>query len=330
FYAEQQAIRDRFAASSVREPMMAGAGYAKNRDELVRELERYMGSEPEPETEPADPLVALVVPHIDYRRGSHGYGQTYKKLRNQNHDVYLLLGTAHQYSPHLFHLTTKDFETPLGTLKNKRSVVETLAHSYGVERSFADEFLHKREHSLELQTPFLAHLQPQAEIIPILVGSLHQCIRKNTYPEELEIYESFVGELASITRGIVQAGSSLCIIGGVDMAHVGRSFGDPGALSPQSMEAIAERDHQYLQAISARDKHALFDHIAEDGDARRICGYPSLYVMLDLLERLEVPYEVEQDYYHQAVDYRNDCAVTFAGLSFYERKLPHDAIHGNP
>jgi hypothetical protein len=42
----------------------------------------------------------------------------------------------------------------------------------------------------------------------------------------------------------------------------------------------------YLQAFCSCDKHAFFDHMIEDGDARRVCGYPSLYFLLHLLEEM--------------------------------------------
>ena len=39
--------------------------------------------------------------------------------------------------------------------------------------------------------------------------------------------------------------------------------------------------------------------------------------MLDVCDRLDLKYTAEIIDYSQAVDYQTDCAVTFAGVSFY-------------
>jgi predicted class III extradiol MEMO1 family dioxygenase len=136
-------------------------------------------------------------------------------------------------------------------------------------------------------------------------------------PEEYEVYESFVAALVECTAERMRAGGRICFLSGVDMAHVGRAFGDSGALTPEFMEEVARRDRVYLDAIAAHDKRALFAHVAADGDARRICGFPTLYTVLDVLERLGIRYTTDLVDYRQAVDYASDCAVTFAGVGMY-------------
>ena len=66
--------------------------------------------------------------------------------------------TSHFGGESLFQLSGKDFASPLGTFPAARAVIEDLSTAYGKERSFRDEFLHKREHSLELQLPFFPQL----------------------------------------------------------------------------------------------------------------------------------------------------------------------------
>ena len=99
------------------------------------------------------------------------------------------------------------------------------------------------------------------------------------------------------------------------MAHVGQNFGDKDPLSAEGMKRIELRDRQYLDAISNQDKEALFSHIAEDSDQRRMCGFPTLYTTIDLFSRLGLKYQAELIDYQQAVDFETDCAVTFAGMA---------------
>jgi hypothetical protein len=84
------------------------------------------------------------------------------------------------------------------------------------------------------------------------------------------------------------------------------------------MERIAARDQEYLAAIERGDKRALFDHIASDNDARRICGFPTMYLVLDVLARVGARWSGSLVRYDQAVDYQSDCAVTFAGMALLE------------
>lgn len=83
---------------------------------------------------------------------------------------------------------------------------------------------------------------------------------------------------------------------------------------PERMREIGYRDQQYLRAIEECNHKALFDHIAEDQDARRVCGFPTMYLVLDVLNRLGGETDVDVVAYDQAVDYPSDCAVTFAGV----------------
>ncbi|MBX7142986.1 MAG: AmmeMemoRadiSam system protein B [Oligoflexia bacterium] len=318
FTSAEQLVRSQFATSPTRPAALAGLGYAAKAAELESELSSYLALAPAAiQSQTTKALLGLMAPHIDYHRGKAAYGAAYTQLRGANHTLYILMGTAHQYSPHLFHLTNKSFESPLGLLPTNQAFMQKLALEYGKDRALADEFLHKREHSLELQVPFLRYLNKGAEIAPILVGSFHHMLGSGRYPEQFEPYDAFVTALVASTRAALNQGASICFLAGVDMAHVGRSFGDKEDLSSNFMEAMEERDRIYLRHIERHDKHALFQHIAEDKDRRRICGFPTMYTLLDLLDRLGLRYGTQLFDYRQAIDYDRQCAVTFAGMGFY-------------
>jgi AmmeMemoRadiSam system protein B len=205
----------------------------------------------------------------------------------------------------------------MGILRCDSTFISSLAEKYGVERSFEDEILHKYEHSLELQVPFMSALCPQATIAPILVGSFYEMVRQDKQPEDFSEYNEFAAALTETISERLSAGGKVSFLAGVDMAHVGQTFGDLKPLTPEFMEHVAERDALYLKALSQQNKEMLFSHIVEDGDARRICGFPTMYTLLDVCDRLGLRYTSELIDYSQAVDYSTDCAVTFAAMSFY-------------
>lgn len=313
FFAAQREVQESYASLSVRPPALAGLAYPGSREQLSK----YVSDLLVPiETVPQQPeLRCLVAPHIDYRRGGRCYGQIYPYLASSSADLYLLMGTSHQFSERMFHLSAKDFASPLGTLPCDSGFVTNLANRFGLSRAFADEYLHRKEHSLELQLPFISAVRPGASIVPILVGSFHEAVTSGRPPQEFEEYETFVSALVESIRGVEREGRRVCFIAGVDMAHVGAFFGDEWQLSPEKMLEISRRDARYLDAIAAHSSKDLFAHVAEDGDARRLCGFPTMHTILDVLTRLACSGSCYARTYEQAVDYESGSAVTFAGLA---------------
>lgn len=314
-------VRMQFSNAEVRKPALAGLSYPNTANDLSSHLDQFLahGNGLTLVEQLKDKkLLGLVSPHIDYHRGGVCYGIAWNALKKHDHDLYLILGTSHQYSSLMFHLTRKDFETPLGTLHCDREFVDKLATRYGTVRAFTDEFLHRREHSLELQTPFLRHLKSESKIVPILVGGFHHMLRSGKLPSEFDEYENFAGGLSECLREIIAEGRRICLIAGVDMAHVGPQFGDKEALTKDFMTEVEKRDREYLSAIETHDKHKLFLHVEEDLDRRRICGFPTMYMILDVLERIGIRYHAQTFDYRQAVDYSGGCAVTFAGMGLYQ------------
>ncbi len=318
FHQHVREVKQSFDVLPERPNSLAALNYSSDPAELKRQLAGWLSAGRDLKFS-SSPLLTLVSPHIDYRRGSSCYGRAYQALNNQEHDLHILIGTAHQYSPHTFHLCDKDFHTPLRLLPCDHNFMADLALGYGAERSYADQYLHKQEHSLELQTPFLANLDRATKIAPILVGSFYNFLKSGKYPEEYEHYESFAVSLTQAIQQRIQVGQRIAFIAGVDMAHIGQYFGDQNKLTPAFLEQVRERDQQYLKLLCQQNAHALFDHIAEDLDARRICGFPSMYLILDVLKRLGLTYTAETIDYQQAVNTNIDCAVTFAGMAFYQQ-----------
>ncbi|MGA1190908.1 MAG: AmmeMemoRadiSam system protein B [Bdellovibrionota bacterium] len=325
FEHAQQEVKNAFLREPIRQPALAGLTYPKDSYQLETEVRTYL----EIETLSQDisplsslPLRCLVTPHIDYRRGGSCYGKAFRTLLTVQPEIIFLLGTSHQWSESLFLLTKKHFQTPLGVVNTDHRIVDAIAHHYGQRRSFQDEFLHKREHSLELQLPFIQYLAPNARIVPILVGSFHKMITSGRYPHEFEDYTTFVDSLAHVIEAEELTFNNRCLfIAGVDMAHIGSHFGDERELSDEWMNEVHGKDVEYLTAVRELDSYRIFDHIAVDHDARRICGFPTMITLADLFTRLQLPLQAHEVDYQQAVNQEHGCAVTFGSIAYYSSSL---------
>lgn len=315
FIAAERGVRDEFHRLEVRPPALAGLSYPAIASDLRQLVDGYM-RDATSITPSNQRTLGLVSPHIDYRRGGSCYGKGFAAINAPNTDLVVLIGTSHQYSNGIFHLTLKDFETPLGRIPNARECTQRIADSYGHVRAFSEELVHRREHSLELQLPFLQASIGNAAILPILVGSFHQFVQAESLPDEFAEYDDFVSSLCEPIARELNSGRRMMFLAGVDMAHMGSYFGDTFKITQETLTQVERRDRAYLDAVLACDKHALFAHIAEDGDLRRICGFPSLYTLLDLFGRLGLRPQARLIDYSQAFSEANQCLVTFASLVF--------------
>jgi AmmeMemoRadiSam system protein B len=297
-----------------RAPVLAGLAYPAEPEALGHLVDAYMHNHEALVVSAQTQLRVLVAPHIDYRRGGACYGATYPYLAASLADLYILIGTSHQYSRGLFHLSDKDFQSPLGTARCDKDFITSLVSSTRLDEAFAEEYLHRSEHSLELQLPFFTRLKPDALIVPLLVGSFHEMLRPHAAASVWHEYERFVEALDRQLHLVRSSGRTYTFVAGVDMAHVGRAFGDPEPLTPERLRDVSIRDSEYLAAIQEGDKEALFRHVSSDRDARRLCGFPTMYTVLDLLGRQGQKCAGTVIKYDQAVDYNTDCGVTFAGV----------------
>ncbi|MDB4937721.1 MAG: putative phosphomevalonate decarboxylase, partial [Labilithrix sp.] len=105
-------------------------------------------------------LLGLIAPHIDPWRGARCYGEAYGVLGQalpDDADTFVLFGTSHAPMREPFALCRKAFDTPLGRMEADKDSIDTIAAACDFD-PYADQFNHKREHSLEFQAVFLRHL----------------------------------------------------------------------------------------------------------------------------------------------------------------------------
>jgi MEMO1 family protein len=263
---------------------------------------------------------AIVAPHIDFHRGGPAYAWAYQPLlESAGADLYILLGTSHCGGNNPFILTLKDFETPLGIVETDKTFVSQL-QSICQENLFADEYLHRGEHSLEFQVVFLKYLtqrraeltgQPERpfKIVPILVSSFHAMVASRTLPEKTRTVGTFLGALKSL---LDSERREVCFVAGVDLAHVGRQFGDAEPITEDFLKWVEAEDDRLVERLAARDAPGFFHEIAKNQDKRRICGFSPLYSLIHLLkdgkgQRLK---------YSQAFTPETASAVTFTSMVF--------------
>ncbi len=318
FRSKMEQVRRDYECLDARPSSHAGISYPADPAELKSLLDSFyktagvagqQGLEPGENT-PVNDIKGILAPHIDIRHGGPCFAKAYSALRGRRPDLFVVIGIAHAMSENYFTVVDRDFETPLGTVPVDRSGVEILRSKLG-DSIFAEEFEHRNEHSIEFQTVFLKHLygdETPPPILPILCSSFHPMVESGEEPDTVPEVRDFLEAL----RAAVGA-RDVCWVGGVDLAHVGRRFGDADAPGVATCEMIEKRDRAMLQTVERIDATAFFNSIAQDGDARRVCGFPAIYIFLKSIaaQRGEV---LE---YEQMNDTHSGSVVSFAGMGFY-------------
>jgi AmmeMemoRadiSam system protein B len=132
-------------------------------------LDGYLASTPTPAPALLDGSVtAIIAPHAGLTYSGAVAAHAYAVATAVPFEVVVLVGPSHYVG---FNGVALDdhgaFETPLGPLRLESVCAADLASSAVVEVNRA---AHQREHSLELQFPFLKHLLPDAPIVPLVMG----------------------------------------------------------------------------------------------------------------------------------------------------------------
>ena len=270
-------------------------------------------SGPGSKREQPEKLRAVLVPHMDYGRGGVTYGWGFKELiERTDASLFVIVATSH-YSHHRFTLTRKNFTTPLGTVKTDQAYVDRLVTHYG-DGLFADPFAHLPEHSIELEVLLLQYLLEQHRpfrIVPLLVGSFHDCIRDGVAPQAKPDIARMV---SALQKTEAEAGEKVCYIISGDLAHIGPKFHDPEPVHPAWLSASRTQDECVLTELTAANPTTYFDVIATEGDQRRICGLPPTWLTLQAIK----PQSGRVLHYQQYIHPAGHESVSFASAAFYE------------
>ena len=320
----RQSVIDEFRARPSRAPAHVGGGYKNDPVALTAQLDGYFTAAKGPGLPSASNKLAtpkaIVAPHIDFHRGGPAYAWAYKSLaESAGADLYIILGTSHCGGQTPYILTSKSFETPLGLVETDGDFVARL-QAQSAEDCFTDEYLHRGEHSIEFQVLFLKYIaqkraaltgQPERpfKIVPILVSSFHAMMVSQTLPEQTESVGGFLKTLRELAS---QESRQICFVAGVDLAHVGKQFGDQEPVDQQFLKWCEAEDRQLVERLSQLDAPGFFNEIAKDDDKRKICGFAPLYSLIHLLDGTRG----NPLHYGQAFTPETGSAVTFTSLIF--------------
>lgn len=260
------------------------------------ELERILSRIEEPGLQRATgwrevehgPVNGIVAPHIDPVLATEEYAQAYCSAPEGAPLLFVLLGSSHQPTSTRLVLTKKDFRTPHGVLQTDPRFVDRLDKLAG-GGLFADEILHRTEHSLEFQALYLRYRYRRSgpgavRIAPILVGSFADFIRAERYPGDIPEIKELLGALRQVIDEHRRSGERVVLVAGVDFAHLGEKFGDQEPITPELLAELERTDRASLARLEKMDGRGFYESLAVDGNARRWCGLAPLTCLAETVQ----------------------------------------------
>jgi AmmeMemoRadiSam system protein B len=297
-----------FQAAPKREASHAGSAYPNDGEEARKTLSEYMnGSQPTSD----GPIIGIAAPHVSPFGGWESYRDAYAAMPSSCADrTFVVLGTSHYGEPDRFGLTRKPFMTPFGEAATEVGLVDELARA-APNAVRMEDYCHAVEHSIEFQVLFLQYLYgPNIRILPILCGSFARSIYQGGKPEANEDVNRFFGALGNLAA---REGNRLSWVLGVDMAHMGRRYGDNfiARANDGEMLAVEERDRLRIESLNEADSKGFWDLVQENRDDLKWCGSAPIYTFLKAVPQAR---GTLRRYQQWNIDEHS--VVSFAGIAF--------------
>jgi AmmeMemoRadiSam system protein B len=184
-------------------------------------------------------IVALVSPHAGLIYSGAVAGFAYRQLQTRRPEVAVLVGPSHFVDfEGVAVVLSGTFETPIGTATIDESCAAALAAATPLIREYPSA--HAREHSLEMQLPFLCRVAPHTKIVPLVMG-------RQTAETAVALADALETVLAN--RDAVLIASS-------DLSHF-HDAETAAALDRVVLDHVGRFDADGLQnALKARREHA--------------------------------------------------------------------------
>ncbi|MCL4222160.1 MAG: AmmeMemoRadiSam system protein B [Phycisphaerales bacterium] len=303
------------------EEQRAAIGPAKLREAMDQWIDQALSKAENPSLDRLPR--AIVAPHIDYPRGWINYGSIYGRLRVVDRpDRVVILGTNHFGLASGVCACDKGFESPLGLCPYDKVFAEKLSAKLGPENTaklFEHRYDHEREHSIELQIPWIQHClgaDDDGKFCPVFGVLVHDPAVNNgeSYDGKGLGLQEFVDAMKAT---LAEVGGRTLIISSADLSHVGPAFGDPQPLAGEDgqgeefRQRVANHDREMLEHVRNNRPADLIASMAWQQNPTRWCSTGNLVATLQIVE----PTRIDLFSYAAAMDQQGMSMVSHAALA---------------
>ncbi len=297
----------------IREPQAAIWGfYPISRTSLIKEIEKMFkdsirgpGSLPIVGSKKGQKhIIGGVVPHAGYGYSGFCAAWLYKELGEHidNIDVVVIMGTNHTGFGGKITTTTyyRRWSTPLGDIDVDIDFINKLKNYY--PHLSDDALAHTREHSIEVQLPFLQYLYGNKfSLVPIVV--------KDVTEEEATAFSK------ALNKAINEDGRRFIVLASSDFTHHGDIYGY--TIFYENIAAnVKKLDLMFIEAIINLDTKKFLSLINKYNAT--VCGYGAIAILMEY-SKMNNAHASLLKYYHSAdITGDEDIVVGYASIIFHK------------
>jgi hypothetical protein len=228
----------------IRQSAVAGAFYAGTRDRLHLQVEDLL-----PRTATPEKAIGAVVPHAGYMYSGRVAAAVYSRVEFP--ETFVILGPNHTgLGAGASIMTYGQWETPLGRVQIDQEIGKAILTNSSVLEE--DHLAHLREHSIEVQLPFLQYSGRPFGFVPI-------CLFSHEYATCQEVGQA-------VAKAVRESGKRVLVVASTDMSHY------------VSRDEAGAKDRKAIEAILALDPEGLHRVVRREGIS--MCGFHPTTAML--------------------------------------------------
>jgi MEMO1 family protein len=263
------------AKSETRPAAVAGQFYPADRDELFEIIHwsftHPIGPGKYPSKAqiivPADRVECLIVPHAGYQYSgpvaAHSFSIAYNFFQNfkESEINVIILGPNHYGIGSGVALSPSNYwETPLGKIRVNQELTKIISKASSIID--IDAVSHSREHSIEVQIPF----------VQVMAGSLAE--RLSIIPISLMLQDlETTTEIANALIKVLQKNNGPCLIlGSSDLTHY------------ETQQNASKKDRKLLEDALKLDPHSFYKTLQRLNVSA--CGYGAISVVMQVSKAL--------------------------------------------
>ncbi len=266
-----------------RPPCVAGQFYESDPAALSLQVSKCISGEYDRKD-----AVGIIVPHAGLMYSGTVAGEVYPRIEFP--DTFILIGPNHTgLGPPVSMMSSGTWVVPVGELDIDHELAQELINTTGAGSEIITDDLsaHVREHSLEVQLPFIMHYSSDVKILPITLMSLSL--------EDCRL-------LGDAIADVIQASDKrVTILASSDMSHY------------EPDEKARSLDAQAIEMITAMDPGGLYRTVRDMGIT--MCGVVPVTTMLYAAKKLGAA-EAEMVRYMTSGEVNGDYShvVGYAGM----------------
>lgn len=293
-------VTTKSSTDGLRLPSVAGTFYPADPTELTHMIDGYLAQAVRLEPEPS----ILIVPHAGYIFSGHVVARSFKQAIDRGYTSVIILGFNHSLSYSFDGAVVWPagaWRTPLGDAPIDAELARRILQSSPVFK--IDRSIHLREHSLEVEVPFIQRVLPSLPMVPISIGR-----------PTLENAQRIADGLASV----LQDQTKILVICSTDLSHYPR-YADAQRVDRASITALTSLDPLALEAY---DEEAMSSGVPELHTT--MCGKGPVLVSMMLARSIGAE-QVNVIHYANSGDVPEggrDQVVGYAAIEFVKGQPP--------